>query len=845
MSSSGFNPYHKWLGIPAEQQPPNHYRLLGIELFESDPDVIESAAMRQMSHVRSFSIGQHGALSQSILNEIAEAKLSLLSPDGKRAYDESLRKLKAPSEVVHTVQCPACSAAWVINESLHGKTVKCTNCNSNCQISADGKKTSKTSAAIKSVEVAPFGERPQPDLQSFTPKSSATSFSKVNKVKSSRNKNAFVNWIALVAVPVGAICGLCLAIVLLWVLFEKDPLGIMIADANVQESENTSTTLSPSTNEKQTKSAAVDTSTDESNNSAKFQEPPYSPPFPAIAPFEAAKAKQYQQDWAKYLGVDVEIENSIGMKLRVIAPGTFTLGDDAEAPVVTLTKPYMLGVFPVTQEQYEKVTGVNPSRFKGASNPVEQVSWADAIAFCRKLSELSTEKAAGRVYRLPTDAEWEFACRAGTTTKYSFGDDQSKGGDYAWFIGNSGNMTHPVGGKQSNAWGLYDMYGNVWEWCQDWYHGLPRVSVTDPFGPSRGSTRVRRGGCWKDAAVWASPARIGSGPARRDNYGGFRVVFTATQQKTDTNTLDASISGNTPKLDSSKKTSLEETLTRGGLSMEPTLGPDNTNPPVKTKDVPLPAIAPFDAAKAQQYQEVWAQYLGVEVETENSIGMKFRVIPAGTFTMGSNDGKPQEKPAHQVTLTQPFMLGKYEVTLAHYQKIMGTNPSKFEGTSNPVDGVTWNDAVEFCRKLSERPAEKEAGNIYRLPTEAEWEYACRAGTTTKFSFGSDESDLTDYDWFIDNSGNTTHPVGRKKNNAWGLYDMHGNVWEWCQDWHGTYPNANAADPSGPSTASNRVFRGGSWGLKSVMCRSACRYWIAPSFRNDRSGFFVCVGPTGD
>jgi formylglycine-generating enzyme required for sulfatase activity len=228
------------------------------------------------------------------------------------------------------------------------------------------------------------------------------------------------------------------------------------------------------------------------------------------------------------------IKNSIGMELKLLPAGTFMIGSNfgaaKEQPVhkVTLSQNFYIGVHEVTQEQYEKVTGVNPSRFKGASNPVEQVSWADAIEFCRKLSELSTEKAAGRVYRLPTGAEWEFACRAGTTTKYSFGDDQSKGGDYAWFMGNSGKMTHPVGGKQSNAWGLYDMYGNVWEWCQDWYHGLPRLSVTDPVGPSRGSTRVRCGGCWKDAAVWASPARIGSGPARRDNYGGFRVVFTAT-----------------------------------------------------------------------------------------------------------------------------------------------------------------------------------------------------------------------------------------------------------------------------------------------------------------------------
>jgi formylglycine-generating enzyme required for sulfatase activity len=150
----------------------------------------------------------------------------------------------------------------------------------------------------------------------------------------------------------------------------------------------------------------------------------------------------------------------------------------------------------------------------------------------------------------------------------------------------------------------------------------------------------------------------------------------------------------------------------------------------------------------------------------------------------------------------------YEVTQQQYEKVMGTNPSTTKGPQNPVEKVSWNDAVEFCRKLSALPAEKSAGYVYRLPTEAEWEYACRAGTQTAYSFGDSESELGDYAWYDKNAGGTTHPVGSKKPNAWGLYDMHGNVFEWCQDWYGSYPSGSVTDPTGESSGSHRVVRGG-------------------------------------
>ena len=172
--------------------------------------------------------------------------------------------------------------------------------------------------------------------------------------------------------------------------------------------------------------------------------------------------------------------------------------------------------------------------------------------------------------------------------------------------------------------------------------------------------------------------------------------------------------------------------------------------------------------------------------------------------------------------------------------MMGTNPSNFYflGPQNPVENVSWTDAVEFCRKLSAMPAEKTAGHVYRLPTEAEWEYACRSGTTTAYGFGDDASRLGDYGWFDGNSDSSTHPVGEKKPNAWGLYDMHGNVWEWCQDWYGDYPSGSATDPTGATSGSYRVIRGGSWSNDARYCRSAYRSWRTPEARYNNLGFRV-------
>ena len=313
------------------------------------------------------------------------------------------------------------------------------------------------------------------------------------------------------------------------------------------------------------------------------------------------------------------------------------------------------------------------------------------------------------------------------------------------------------------------------------------------------------------------------------------------------------------------------------------------------KDASPPAIAPFSAEQAKQHQEAWAKHLGVPVEYTNSIGMKFTFIPPGEFMMGStadeirksialaippNDTGWQryaksEGPQHKVVLTQPFYLAVNEVTQGHYKKVMRTNPSYFAATGAgkgvvvgidtskyPVETVSWNDAGEFCTSLSKLEKleplyvrsgvtmTSRAGNGYRLPTEAEWEFSCRAGTTTKFWIGDKVEDLALAGWFgansRGNSDNKPHAVGKLKANPFGLYDVHGNLFEWVQDWwdptyYEQFQNQPALNPvAAASVDSQRAMRGGYYDWRGPICGAAYRHGQPPMYRNASIGFRLAL-----
>jgi formylglycine-generating enzyme required for sulfatase activity len=664
--------------------------------------------------------------------------------------------------------------------------------------------------------------------------------------------------------------------------------------------------------------------------------PPGKEPPPLVAPFSAEQAKAARTAWAHFQQIEEEPKNTLGMQFNLIPPGEFSMGstpeetkrarpfdyslkhnfavdpfgvDEQPQHRVRITRPFYLGTCEVTKGDFRKFveeTGYKTEAetdvkggwgFTGKKDapldqrpsfnwrdwgvdqsdesPVVNVSWNDAAAFCKWLS-----KKEAKTYRLPTEAEWEYACRAGTTSLYYNGDDPEK----LTQIGNIADKTTkaaipslpavassdghaftcPVGQFPANNFGLHDMVGNVWEWCQDWYANdyYAQASKTDPVGPPTGLLKVFRGGGWNGTG-WRcrSAARDASVPSNRFWSKGFRLVL-MTQPQT------AATAGNEP-------TSL---------------------------------VAPFDAQAAGAARKAWAKYQQVEEDPKNSLGMKFILIPPGEFMMGSTpeqilevkrsdltlrrDLALEEQPQHQVDLSRPFYLGAYEVTKGQFHKFVddtgyktdaekdgkgGTGYSAASGKSvkpgpsfswrdtgfaqgddHPVVNITWNDATEFCDWLS-----RKEGRKYRLPTEAEWEYACRAGTTSQYYNGDAPERLTQIANVFDAAGRQkfpnaggalrssdgwafTSPVGQFSPNSFGLYDMVGNVFEWCQDWYAEdyYGKSPALDPSGPPDGAFRVARGGSWGSATKLCRSAARPRWHPSTKECSLGFRVICEPLG-
>ena len=428
---------------------------------------------------------------------------------------------------------------------------------------------------------------------------------------------------------------------------------------------------------------------------------------------------------------------------------------------------YKISKYPVTQKQWEAIMGDNPSQYKGENLPVETVNFSDIQKFISQLNDVT-----GKYYRLPTDAEWEYAARGGKKSKGYVYSGSNNLDEVAWYKGNSKNTTHPVGTKAPNELGIYDMSGNVFEWCENWsvnYLGY----------------RAARGGCFLCEAYTCRIAhKFGFILQRyRFSYYGFRLVLpslTATHRK-DKNKLHPA---------------------------EP----------------------------------------------------EMILVKGGTFTMGCTEDKCDEweLPAHQVTLNS-FKMAKYPVTQGQWDAIMGTSTSQHNGKVDPnriYDNyprchVNWEEVQEFILRLN-----TITGKNYRLPTEAEWEYAARGGKKSKGYKYSGSNNIDEVAWYAGNSSNKPQPVGTKKPNELGIYDMCGNVWEWCSDWctfseidwmypdrrreelvkDCKYTDSPQINPQGAKSGDSHVVRGGCWQCGEHYCRVAHRDKGEHTFRRFLQGF---------
>lgn len=850
---SDFNPYHKWLAIPLKDQPPNHYRLLGVELFESDPDVIDAAAEQRMSYVQQCAMGSHMEESQRLLNELSVARICLLNPKKKVAYDAELKArtassapsnpLESPSKVsmpatptpkpatkpkvatpsptviIDAVPplpsastTPAGKSAWQSVPVLAGvaAAVIClglgvwtflTPSKSDKKLAqADtpnppgaakppavdkpgpdkGENKSAPSEPEPTAPAEDADEKPPTVPDEPSPGPSRMPPPRLGPGNKKQNRE----------IPDKR---------------PKRPGGPRpsLADAGRGPRGGTASLNSGSGDSLRGKSKPempepVVPAPDPVPNTPEPPTPPAGPTVPAIFDVTRQRSEeettQAQATWAAQLKTEpikrIEIPGTtLETELALIPPGEFVMGRQTPKHV-TLSKPIWVSRTEVTQQQWFRVMATQPWAEQkievkiGDDYTATYITWEGARDFCLKLTAADKD---GFKYRLLTEAEWEFACRAGTCTTYSFGDNKGDFGKYGRFSGNASlenrKYAHEVGKLAPNRFGLYDMHGNAAEWCLDRYvKDLP--GGTDPTVTlANGMLMVIRGGNWNDQPEeCTSYNRKEMGPLRDLRFIGFRFA-----REFDPTTPVASPAKPAPG-----------TPRPGTLTVERS---------TKSED-------------ARKVQQDWAAYLGANVVETNRMGMDLVLIPPGSFKMGPA-GDSQVK----VTLTQPLWVSRTEVTQFQWWNTKLTVPweqdkKNRQGDTQPATNMTWDEAEEFCKKLSHIE-----GAEYRLLTEAEWEYACRAGAATKFSCGDAEGQLGEHAWFEDTARKAledyAHPVGTKQPNVFGLHDMHGNVQEWCQDLY-VDKVPGGENPLVLTPGLSRVQRSGWWGATANACTSAAR-----------------------
>ncbi len=889
--SERFDPYHEWLGIPASEQPPHHYRILGIPPFEENPTVIENAADRQMAHLRRFQVGQHVAESQRLLNEIAAAKLCLLTPKKKGMYDRVLRENLLPS------------SQFVVPPPI------CRNLQSNIGF-ADRAEADSLDPELLAILKKPTSGATPPEPVS-------------REKKSLTNRLLRIGAEGLIVMAVGAIG-------LWWAVGH----GRKASDRRVVKAGNpvTSAALphediakSPEPSKKETPVLAT----------TKPNEDPA--PIDLKAEISKAELPKSSQDTMPPVTppqVDKTAESHLEAKPD-------TKPEPKREPKPEEEKPTRQAVPPksVQQEIAAKVQEVYKTA--EARTPEEQIKLAKHLA---EIAETATkpEDQFGLLCKAA-----ELAGGAGDTT-LMFQMVDRLGGQFeldalsvkrkllaklAAGAKDAARIKSLVEGAsaaidEALAEDRFDMaleLVNVANQVCQKHEGMPFRSKVPPLRKKIQEQKQLAEKIVKvlealesnpdDAAANSTAGKLYCF-AKGDWGKGLPYLAKGSDENLKTSALQET---NSPPGDADEEVKLGDTWWNVGQAakgkdraailfhagtwyqqaqpnlppgldkarvdkrLEEIAGLGREIPTLPARHPPL-AVAPFDEKTAQQRQASWARYLHVRVVQTNSIDMKFVLIPPGEFMMGSpkelieeelkthadeqwwTDHLPGEGPRHLVRITKPYWLGATDVTQEEYQRIMGANPSGFSATGQysdavagqgtkrfPVEHVSWDEAVEFCRKLSELPEENAAARTYRLPSEAQWEYACRAGNAGPWCFSAQPNPLPvaveqkllgEYAWFNGNAGGMTHPVSCKQPSAWGLYDMYGNVWQWCADCYDTeyYAISLADDPVGPPSGSFRVLRGGSWFNEACYCRSANRGRTSPGYRDVILGFRVCLIP---
>lgn len=610
--------------------------------------------------------------------------------------------------------------------------------------------------------------------------------------------------------------------------------------------------------------------------------------------------KRYWPAWDEYgLFVDIVVD-LVSFKLRYIPPGSFLMGspesekgrhNNEKQHSVSLSQGFWMGDTTVTQALWVQVMGDNPSHFQGNNeqeHPVETVTWQDAIAFCSTLNE-----ACGLHLTLPTEACWEYACRAESHTAFAFGEQLHS--QQAHFNQESGVGTMSVAHFDPNYWGLHQMHGNLWEWCLDDLRDYEDGAVIDPSGLLDSSGAALRGGSWgySGGQYCRSACRIRYGRDFRFRDVGLRVSQGFLPE---TPQAESIAGGESRQRALSSREGVAQSVVKsdGGASFLPQDGDSpsrlrrllnrDTSSEHKSDKVPVPDINvnqteitqnPLDLAAISTRQRwqlrppedpfpaPWASGWGFDKYglwqsfTIAGISQKLRYIPPGQVLMGSPDTEKDRRSnetQHQVTLTKGFWLGETTITQALWLAVMGKNPSYFneeqvgqDTSAFPVEQISWHDALTFCEKINQ-----SHGLSLSLPTEAQWEYACRANSQTAFFQGDTlafhEANFGGYEKRFGNLSDTekaqiadrTCFVDAYFPNSWGLYQMHGNVSEWCLDDRREYTKDKKHNPMGEIEArsSDAALRGGSWGSNGRGCRSACRFRLERDFRRGSIGLRV-------